>query len=218
MVALEETKIRGTWMSEANVLAIHLTVAEIFHSGSNQWTDYQLTSPSTDSRDHGQVSLHCNRSCSEKNIQTDEWTKRWWLKEPSNQDSYTNSKVPTLMRTQVDILNRHGDKLTTWRPIPQTKLICVSRRSWRLTRLDKLKSTDLSACVSVSVQELLKHCTEEHYRCELQEALHSMLELLKSVNDSMHQIAITGYQVPTSQTNRYNRVDSGCQMYDIIMS
>lgn len=61
----------------------------------------------------------------------------------------------------------------------------------------------LNVCVCVLVaacvrrQELLKHCTEEQYRCELQEALNSMLELLKSVNDSMHQIAITGYQVPT---------------------
>ncbi len=49
----------------------------------------------------------------------------------------------------------------------------------------------------MSFQELLKHCTEERYRCELKEALDSMLELLKSVNDSMHQIAITGYQVLT---------------------
>lgn len=48
-------------------------------------------------------------------------------------------------------------------------------------------------------QELLKQCTEQRYRSELQEALNSMLELLKSVNDSMHQIAITGYQVTTSE-------------------
>lgn len=60
----------------------------------------------------------------------------------------------------------------------------------------------MSCCVPVLVQELLKHCTEERYRCELQEALDSMLELLKSVNDSMHQIAITGYQVPASQINK----------------
>lgn len=80
-----------------------------------------------------------------------------------------------------------------------------------------MKNPDLSARVSVFVQELLKHCTEEQYRCELQDALDSMLELLKSVNDSMHQIAITGYQVPTSQVNNYDRVDShdtGCQIYD----
>ncbi|XP_075878479.1 proto-oncogene DBL [Nelusetta ayraudi] len=52
------------------------------------------------------------------------------------------------------------------------------------------------------LKELLKHCTEEQYRCELQEALNSMLELLKSVNDSMHQIAITGYQGDLSQLGR----------------
>ncbi|KAF7206259.1 proto-oncogene DBL isoform X2 [Nothobranchius furzeri] len=52
------------------------------------------------------------------------------------------------------------------------------------------------------LKELLKHCVEEHYRCELQEALESMLELLKSVNDSMHQIAITGYQGDLSQLGR----------------
>lgn len=56
---------------------------------------------------------------------------------------------------------------------------------------------DISVDLCVCVQELLKHCAEERYRCELQEALASMLELLKAVNDSMHQIAITGYQVPT---------------------
>ncbi|XP_040907270.1 proto-oncogene DBL [Toxotes jaculatrix] len=52
------------------------------------------------------------------------------------------------------------------------------------------------------LKELLKHCTEERYRCELQEALDSMLELLKSVNDSMHQTAITGYQGDLSQLGR----------------
>lgn len=55
----------------------------------------------------------------------------------------------------------------------------------------------VSVCVCVCVQELLKHCTEGRYRRELQEALDSMLKLLKSVNDSMHQIAITGYPVAT---------------------
>ncbi|XP_044077833.1 proto-oncogene DBL isoform X2 [Siniperca chuatsi] len=52
------------------------------------------------------------------------------------------------------------------------------------------------------LKELLKHCMEERYRCELQEALDSMLELLKSVNDSMHQIAITGYQGDLTQLGR----------------
>ncbi|XP_057677855.1 proto-oncogene DBL-like [Corythoichthys intestinalis] len=44
------------------------------------------------------------------------------------------------------------------------------------------------------LKELLKHCTEPHYRTQLQEALDCMLDLLKSVNDSMHQTAIVGYQ------------------------
>uniref|UniRef100_A0A672FFQ2 MCF.2 cell line derived transforming sequence b n=1 Tax=Salarias fasciatus TaxID=181472 RepID=A0A672FFQ2_SALFA len=52
------------------------------------------------------------------------------------------------------------------------------------------------------LKELLKHCAEQRYRCELQEALDSMLELLKSVNDSMHQIAITGYQGDLGQLGR----------------
>ncbi|XP_024921631.1 proto-oncogene DBL [Cynoglossus semilaevis] len=52
------------------------------------------------------------------------------------------------------------------------------------------------------LKELLKHCTELRYRCELQEALDSMLELLKSVNDSMHQISIIGYQGDLSQLGR----------------
>uniref|UniRef100_A0A671VK00 MCF.2 cell line derived transforming sequence b n=1 Tax=Sparus aurata TaxID=8175 RepID=A0A671VK00_SPAAU len=52
------------------------------------------------------------------------------------------------------------------------------------------------------LKELLKHCMEERYRCELREAVDSMLELLKSVNDSMHQIAITGYQGDLSQLGR----------------
>ncbi|XP_024862814.1 proto-oncogene DBL isoform X2 [Kryptolebias marmoratus] len=52
------------------------------------------------------------------------------------------------------------------------------------------------------LKELLKHCVEEQYRLELQEALDSMLTLLKSVNDSMHQIAITGYQGDLSQLGR----------------
>ncbi|XP_053704162.1 proto-oncogene DBL isoform X1 [Synchiropus splendidus] len=52
------------------------------------------------------------------------------------------------------------------------------------------------------LKELLKRCPETQYHAELQEALDSMLELLKSVNDSMHQIAITGYQGDLSQLGR----------------
>ncbi|XP_034062480.1 proto-oncogene DBL isoform X1 [Gymnodraco acuticeps] len=65
-----------------------------------------------------------------------------------------------------------------------------------------LKPVQRLAKYQLLLKELLKHCTEDLYRCELQEALDSMLELLKSVNDSMHQIAITGYQADLSQLGR----------------
>ncbi|XP_077388210.1 LOW QUALITY PROTEIN: proto-oncogene DBL [Festucalex cinctus] len=44
------------------------------------------------------------------------------------------------------------------------------------------------------LKELLKHSTDCEGSSELQGALVAMLDLLKSVNDSMHQIAITGYE------------------------
>ncbi|XP_010794645.1 proto-oncogene DBL isoform X2 [Notothenia coriiceps] len=65
-----------------------------------------------------------------------------------------------------------------------------------------LKPVQRLAKYQLLLKELLKHCTEDLYRCELQGALDSMLELLKSVNDSMHHIAITGYQADLSQLGR----------------
>ncbi|TNN68525.1 Proto-oncogene DBL [Liparis tanakae] len=44
------------------------------------------------------------------------------------------------------------------------------------------------------LKELLKYSTDSKGSSELQGALTAMLDLLKSVNDSMHQIAITGYE------------------------
>ncbi|XP_038145520.1 proto-oncogene DBL isoform X4 [Cyprinodon tularosa] len=44
------------------------------------------------------------------------------------------------------------------------------------------------------LKELLKYSQDCEGSSELQEALTAMLDLLKSVNDSMHQIAITGYE------------------------
>lgn len=49
--------------------------------------------------------------------------------------------------------------------------------------------------IFLCVQELLKYSTDCEGTSELQGALTAMLDLLKSVNDSMHQIAITGYEV-----------------------
>ncbi|KAM5221527.1 proto-oncogene DBL [Ctenodactylus gundi] len=43
------------------------------------------------------------------------------------------------------------------------------------------------------LKELLKYSKDSEGSAQLQEALDTMLDLLKSVNDSMHQIAINGY-------------------------
>ncbi|TRY99252.1 hypothetical protein DNTS_022814 [Danionella cerebrum] len=52
------------------------------------------------------------------------------------------------------------------------------------------------------LKELLKHSSDSPYASELQGALNAMLDLLKSVNDSMHQIAITGYEGGLSDLGR----------------
>ncbi|XP_065114103.1 proto-oncogene DBL isoform X1 [Paramisgurnus dabryanus] len=52
------------------------------------------------------------------------------------------------------------------------------------------------------LKELLKHSSNSQYERELQGALNAMLDLLKSVNDSMHQIAITGYEGELSNLGR----------------
>ncbi|XP_046876434.1 proto-oncogene DBL [Hypomesus transpacificus] len=52
------------------------------------------------------------------------------------------------------------------------------------------------------LKELVKHSAGSPFLSELREALDAMLDLLKSVNDSMHQIAITGYEGDLSQLGR----------------
>lgn len=44
-------------------------------------------------------------------------------------------------------------------------------------------------------QEMLKCSKNSEGTVELEEALATMLDIIKSVNDSMHQIAITGFEV-----------------------
>nr|XP_033802216.1 proto-oncogene DBL isoform X2 [Geotrypetes seraphini] len=56
-----------------------------------------------------------------------------------------------------------------------------------------LKPVQRLAKYQLLLKELLKYSINCDGIQELQEALVSMLDLLKSVNDSMHQIAITGY-------------------------
>lgn len=56
------------------------------------------------------------------------------------------------------------------------------------------------SCCNLSVdayQELLKYSKGCDGEDDLQEALSSILGILKAVNDSMHLIAITGYEVST---------------------
>ncbi|XP_060105856.1 proto-oncogene DBL isoform X1 [Heteronotia binoei] len=52
------------------------------------------------------------------------------------------------------------------------------------------------------LKELLKYSTSCEGVQELQEALVAMLDLLKSVNDSMHQISITGYDGDLSELGK----------------
>ncbi|XP_063046759.1 proto-oncogene DBL [Engraulis encrasicolus] len=52
------------------------------------------------------------------------------------------------------------------------------------------------------LKELLKYSAGSQYTAELQGALDAMLDLLKAVNDSMHQIAITGYEGDLSALGR----------------
>lgn len=51
------------------------------------------------------------------------------------------------------------------------------------------------APISFFNQEMLKCSKNSEGTAELEEALATMLDIIKSVNDSMHQIAITGYEV-----------------------
>ena len=71
--------------------------------------------------------------------------------------------------------------------------------SWALETLGEMEKSALFKCEHVLFhfyfQELLKYSTSCDGVQELQEALVAMLDLLKSVNDSMHQISITGYDV-----------------------
>lgn len=74
---------------------------------------------------------------------------------------------------------------------------------WALETLGKVEKSALFKCRHVLsyfyFQELLKYSTSCDGVQELQEALVAMLDLLKSVNDSMHQISITGYDVSRSE-------------------
>ncbi|KAL4630759.1 guanine nucleotide exchange factor DBS-like isoform X1 [Arapaima gigas] len=63
----------------------------------------------------------------------------------------------------------------------------------RITKYQLLLKARLSASVS-SLQEMLKCSKNSEGTAELEEALATVLDIIKSVNDSMHQIAITGFE------------------------
>ena len=54
--------------------------------------------------------------------------------------------------------------------------------------------------VRLFLQEMLKYSKGCEGTDDLQEALSSILGILKAVNDSMHLIAITGYEVGRGKT------------------
>uniref|UniRef100_A0A672USR1 MCF.2 cell line derived transforming sequence-like 2 n=1 Tax=Strigops habroptila TaxID=2489341 RepID=A0A672USR1_STRHB len=56
--------------------------------------------------------------------------------------------------------------------------------------------------ISFSNQEMLKCSKNSEGTAELEEALATMLDIIKSVNDSMHQIAITGYEGDVSELGK----------------
>ncbi|XP_063058217.1 proto-oncogene DBL [Engraulis encrasicolus] len=71
-------------------------------------------------------------------------------------------------------------------------------------RLDSylLKPVQRLTKYQLLLKELLKHSANSDHASELQGALNAMLDLLKAVNDSMHQIAITGYEGELSELGR----------------
>lgn len=60
--------------------------------------------------------------------------------------------------------------------------------------------TKQTVSVLPEFQEMLK-CSKGEGTAELEEALATMLNIIKSVNDSMHQIAITGFEVGDSASS-----------------
>ncbi|KFP00780.1 Proto-oncogene DBL, partial [Calypte anna] len=89
-----------------------------------------------------------------------------------------------------------------WRQCSESSFFC----SWALETLGRMENAALFKCKHVLFyfyfQELLKYSTSCDGVQELQEALVAMLDLLKSVNDSMHQISITGYDGDLSELGK----------------
>lgn len=79
------------------------------------------------------------------------------------------------------------------------KVRCPPQRDADSVSLHSRRSTHSLLC-RVWPQEMLKYSKGCEGADDLQEALSSILGILKAVNDSMHLIAITGYEVRSSMS------------------
>ncbi|MEQ2234683.1 guanine nucleotide exchange factor DBS [Ilyodon furcidens] len=62
--------------------------------------------------------------------------------------------------------------------------------------------SECSTLESLSLLEEMLKCSKGEGMAELEEALATMLNIIKSVNDSMHQIAITGFDGNLSELGK----------------
>ncbi|KFQ16338.1 Proto-oncogene DBL, partial [Leptosomus discolor] len=91
-----------------------------------------------------------------------------------------------------------------WRQCSESTFFQVSCSFLPRQELDSylLKPVQRLTKYQLLLKELLKYSTSCDGVQELQEALVAMLDLLKSVNDSMHQISITGYDGDLSELGK----------------
>jgi hypothetical protein len=91
--------------------------------------------------------------------------------------------------------------VSVWGPhqTPRTPIFrpCLESESERqpAAHRGEERSWSLTESPHISPQEMLKYSKHCEGAEDLQEALSSILGILKAVNDSMHLIAITGYDV-----------------------
>ncbi|KAG8144635.1 hypothetical protein E2320_013107 [Naja naja] len=107
---------------------------------------------------------------------------------PEIYDFHNNGRIFRCMRSTVRI--SHSQNLSGG----STPRECQKKLEHKLS-LDSylLKPVQRLTKYQLLLKELLKYSTSCEGVQELQEALVAMLDLVKSVNDSMHQISITGY-------------------------
>lgn len=107
----------------------------------------------------------------------------------------TSSNICSLSDTDELDLNPVGGFLLAW---PMDTKEMEKRENgrhwqffWHTPEPVSYKGPDIH---NIVLQEMLK-CNKGERTAELEEALATVLDIIKSVNDSMHQIAITGFEV-----------------------